>query len=72
MMTEKITPAHNVGVSTIAAGLGQTACAMIVSSNPEMLPFAAVCGTAITGFLGGLGNFARSKGGAWKLLGFLG
>lgn len=71
-------PPSGSGVrGTIAAALGQGATVLIAANNPELVPFAAILGTAITGFLNGIGNLARNRvhsggGFGWSVLGLIG
>lgn len=70
---DPISPAKNVVTGGISAAFGQAVSLAIVSSNPELLPFAAILGTALTGTLNGIGNAARTTTSLWgKLFAWIG
>ena len=54
-------PYQQAATGTVAAGIGQAVTTAIVASNPELIFVAPVIGTAVTGFLSGIGSAARNR-----------
>jgi hypothetical protein len=58
---EASTPVRSGAQGTVAAAIGQAISTTIVASNPELMPFAFMIGTGVTGVLNGIGTAARNR-----------
>lgn len=59
-------PVRDGAQSTVSGAIGNAVSTSIIASNPELVPFAWMLGAGITGVLGGLGNWSRTRGGLPK------